>query len=69
MIKLNRNHIHAGGEPGCQSAGLDSRPRPGCSSAPYGVPRHVVVLRDGVPVRSDYEENDHCCRRFALADG
>jgi aminoglycoside N3'-acetyltransferase len=25
--------------------------------------------RDGRPVRIDYEENDHCCERFALTDG
>jgi len=35
---------------------------------PYAVPKHITVLRDGVPVRIDYGENDHCCRRFALAD-
>ncbi len=34
----------------------------------YRVPRHCTVLRDGRPVRIDYEENDHCCARFALAD-
>jgi aminoglycoside 3-N-acetyltransferase len=27
------------------------------------------VLRDGVPTRIEYGENDHCCARFALADG
>ena len=36
---------------------------------PYRVPKHVTVLRDGRPVRVDYGENDHCCERFALADG
>jgi aminoglycoside N3'-acetyltransferase len=35
---------------------------------PYAVPKHVTVMRDGAPVRIDYGENDHCCRRFALAD-
>lgn len=35
----------------------------------YRVPKHVTVLRDGRPVRVDYAENDHCCERFALADG
>lgn len=35
---------------------------------PYAVPKHVTVLRDGRPVRIDYGENDHCCRRFTLAD-
>jgi aminoglycoside N3'-acetyltransferase len=33
------------------------------------VPRHCTVLRDGRPVRINYRENDHCCARFALADG
>jgi aminoglycoside 3-N-acetyltransferase len=36
--------------------------------APYRVPRHCTVLRDGCPTRVDYGENDHCCERFALAD-
>ena len=35
---------------------------------PYAVPKHITVLREGVSVRIDYGENDHCCRRFALAD-
>jgi aminoglycoside N3'-acetyltransferase len=35
---------------------------------PYGVPKHVTVARDGRRARVDYLENDHCCRRFALAD-
>ena len=39
------------------------------AGVPYRVPHHVTVLRDGVPVRIDYGENDHCCERFALADG
>jgi aminoglycoside N3'-acetyltransferase len=39
------------------------------AGVPYRVPRHVTVLRDGRPVRVDYGENDHCCARFALADG
>lgn len=26
------------------------------------------MLRDGKSVRVDYEENDHCCECFALAD-
>lgn len=38
------------------------------AEVPYGVPRHCMVLRDGKRVRIDYLENDHCCRRFALAD-
>ena len=37
---------------------------------PYGVPRHITARADdGGPVRIDYRENDHCCQRFALADG
>ena len=39
------------------------------AGVPYRVPKHVTVLRDGRPVRLDYGENDHCCERFALADG
>ena len=34
----------------------------------YRVPRYCTVLRDGLPVRIEYGENDHCCARFALAD-
>ncbi len=37
-------------------------------NVPYRVPRYVTVLQDGRPVRIDYGENDHCCRRFMLAD-
>jgi aminoglycoside N3'-acetyltransferase len=36
---------------------------------PYRVPKHCTVRREGATVRQDYEENDHCCERFALADG
>jgi aminoglycoside N3'-acetyltransferase len=36
--------------------------------APYRVPRHCTVVRDGRPVRIEYGENDHCCARFVLAD-
>jgi aminoglycoside N3'-acetyltransferase len=36
--------------------------------APYRVPKHITIERDGRPVRIDYGENDHCCQRFALAD-
>jgi aminoglycoside N3'-acetyltransferase len=40
------------------------------AGVPYRVPRHCTVLGpDGRPVRVDYDENDHCCGRFALADG
>ncbi|HEU4630644.1 MAG TPA: AAC(3)-IV family aminoglycoside N-acetyltransferase [Gemmatimonadaceae bacterium] len=38
--------------------------------APYRTPKHCTVRGpDGRPVRVDYGENDHCCARFALADG
>lgn len=39
------------------------------ADVPYRVPSYITVLRDGRPVRVDYGENDHCCQRFALADG
>lgn len=39
------------------------------AGVPYRLPKHVTVLRDGLPVRLEYGENDHCCERFALADG
>ena len=38
------------------------------AGVPYRVPKHCTVLRDGRPVRVEYEENDHCCQRFVLAD-
>jgi aminoglycoside N3'-acetyltransferase len=38
--------------------------------APYRTPKHCTVVGDDRrPVRLDYGENDHCCERFALADG
>ncbi|HET6577216.1 MAG TPA: AAC(3)-IV family aminoglycoside N-acetyltransferase [Gemmatimonadales bacterium] len=39
------------------------------AGVPYRVPKHCTVVQDGRPVRIDYGENDHCCARFALADG
>lgn len=39
------------------------------AGVPYRVPKHCTVLRDGRPARIEYGENDHCCERFALADG
>ncbi len=36
---------------------------------PYRVPKHCMVAQDGRAVRIGYEENDHCCERFSLADG
>ena len=35
----------------------------------YRRPKHLTVLRDGVPSRFEYGEIDHCCERFALVDG
>ena len=34
----------------------------------YSVSKHCTVMQDGRPVRIDYEQNDHCCERFSLAD-
>ena len=40
------------------------------ADVPYRVPKHLTVRgADGRPRRIEYRENDHCCRRFALADG
>ena len=39
------------------------------ADVPYRVPHAFTELRDGVLVRVEYGENDHCCRRFELADG
>lgn len=39
------------------------------ASVPYGVPKACTVLRNGVPTRVHYRENDHCCQRFRLVDG
>lgn len=39
------------------------------AGVPYRVPKSVTVLRHGRPERVEYGENDHCCQRFALADG
>lgn len=39
------------------------------ADVPYRVPHAFTTLRDGVPERVEYGENDHCCRRFELADG
>lgn len=35
---------------------------------PYRVSKHITVLKDGKPTRVGYEENDHCCAHFVLAD-
>jgi aminoglycoside N3'-acetyltransferase len=39
------------------------------AGVPYRVPKHCTVLEDGLSVRIDYGENDHCCQRFDLLDG
>jgi aminoglycoside 3-N-acetyltransferase len=39
------------------------------AGVPYRVPKHCTVLQHGRPVRIEYGENDHCCARFAFADG
>jgi aminoglycoside N3'-acetyltransferase len=38
------------------------------ADVPYRVPKHCTVLREGRPVRIEYQENDHCCARFTLLD-
>lgn len=39
------------------------------AGVPYRAPKHCTIRDEqGRPVRVDYEENDHCCQRFALAD-
>ncbi|MPZ20568.1 MAG: AAC(3)-VI family aminoglycoside N-acetyltransferase [Luteitalea sp.] len=35
----------------------------------YRRPMHSTVVEGGKPVRYDYDEIDHCCRRFNLLDG
>jgi len=39
------------------------------ADVPYRVPHTFTEVRDGVAERVEYGENDHCCRRFELADG
>src|SRR5690606_39973944 len=36
------------------------------AGVPYRVPKYCTVLRNGLPVRVDFGEIDHCCRNFAL---
>ena len=38
------------------------------AGVPYHTTKHCTVLREGRPTRIEYEENDHCCQRFALTD-
>jgi aminoglycoside 3-N-acetyltransferase len=39
------------------------------AGVPYSVSHPTVVMIDGAPRTMDIAETDHCCRRFALADG
>jgi aminoglycoside N3'-acetyltransferase len=39
------------------------------ADVPYRLPKSITVWRDGRATRVEYGENDHCCARFALADG
>jgi len=39
------------------------------ADVPYRIPHEFTELRDGIPERVEYGENDHCCCRFELADG
>jgi aminoglycoside N3'-acetyltransferase len=39
------------------------------ADVPYRVSKYCIVAQDGRAVRIDYEENDHCCQLFSLADG
>src|SRR5262245_56339680 len=39
------------------------------AGARYRLQHHYTELRNGLPQRIDYDEIDHCCQRFALADG
>jgi aminoglycoside N3'-acetyltransferase len=36
---------------------------------PYRARKHCTVLKDGAPVRIEYDETDHCCAKFARMDG
>ncbi len=38
------------------------------AGVPYRIRKSLTVLRDDRPAHVEYGENDHCCRRFALAD-
>jgi aminoglycoside 3-N-acetyltransferase len=39
------------------------------AGVPYRVKNAITLVRDGVPVRVEYGENDHCCQGFSAADG
>jgi aminoglycoside N3'-acetyltransferase len=38
------------------------------AGVPYRARKHCTVMRDGMPVRVEYDETDHCCERFAQLD-
>jgi aminoglycoside N3'-acetyltransferase len=38
------------------------------ANVPYRLRKHITVLENGRPARIDYDENDHCCQRFGLAN-
>jgi aminoglycoside 3-N-acetyltransferase len=35
---------------------------------PYRVRHSAMIVRDGAPVRYEYDESDHCCEKFNLLD-
>ena len=39
------------------------------AQVPYRARKYCTVLRDGLPVRVEYDETDHCCIEFNRADG
>lgn len=39
------------------------------AGVPYRARKHCTLLRDGAPVRVEYDETDHCCERFQRVDG
>jgi aminoglycoside 3-N-acetyltransferase len=41
----------------------------GLAEVPYRIRGHVTVMEQGRPRRLEVDEPDHCCQRFALADG
>jgi aminoglycoside N3'-acetyltransferase len=38
------------------------------AQVPYRARKFATVLRDGVPVRVEYDESDHCCMGFRRMD-
>jgi aminoglycoside N3'-acetyltransferase len=39
------------------------------AQVPYRARKYCTVVRDGLPVRVEYDETDHCCIEFSRADG